>query len=132
MDGDELILQPLAGDRVDRTERLIHEQHRRVRGQRAGNTDALLLAAGELAGEPVAVGGRVKGDEFEQLVDAGADPAGIPAEHLGHQSDVLGHRHVREQPAGLDDVAQAAAQPVGIEVGDVLPVDEHPAGAGFD
>ena len=39
-----------AHDRVDGAERLVHQQHRRVGGQRAGDADPLLLAAGELAG----------------------------------------------------------------------------------
>ena len=46
----ELLLQPVADDRVDGAERLVHQHHRRVGGQRAGDADALLLAAGELGG----------------------------------------------------------------------------------
>ena len=46
----ELVLQALAGDRVDRAERLVHEHERRVGGQGARDADALALAAGELAG----------------------------------------------------------------------------------
>ena len=48
LDLDELGLQPVAIERVDRAERLVHEQHRRVGGKRAGDADALRLAAGEL------------------------------------------------------------------------------------
>ena len=44
----ELVLEPCPDDRVDGRERLVHQQHRRVGGQRAGDADALLLAAGEL------------------------------------------------------------------------------------
>ena len=47
---EQLVLQALAHDRVDRAERLVHQQHRRVRGERPGHADALLLAAGELPG----------------------------------------------------------------------------------
>ena len=52
---EQLVLQPLAGDRVDRAERLVHQDHRRVGGEPAGDADALLLAAGELARVAVAV-----------------------------------------------------------------------------
>ena len=45
----ELVLQAVAGDRVDRAERLVHEQHGRVGAERAGDADALLLSAGQLA-----------------------------------------------------------------------------------
>ena len=33
-----------ARDRVERTERLVHEHHRRIGGQRPGEADALALA----------------------------------------------------------------------------------------
>ena len=42
----ELILDHLAIDRVDRAERLVHQHHGRVGRQSAQDTDALLLAAG--------------------------------------------------------------------------------------
>ena len=47
-------------DRVDRTERLVHEQHRRIRGERAGDADALALPARELRRIPVAVARRAR------------------------------------------------------------------------
>ena len=59
----ELLLEPAADDRVDRTERLVHQQHRRIRGERPGHADPLPLAAGELMGIAVAVLVRVEADE---------------------------------------------------------------------
>ena len=50
LQAQELVLQALAVDRVDRAERLVHEHQRRVGGERAGDADALALAAGELRG----------------------------------------------------------------------------------
>ena len=44
----ELVLQPHPDHRVDRAERLVHQQHRRVRRERARHADPLPLAAGEL------------------------------------------------------------------------------------
>jgi hypothetical protein len=44
----ELVLQPLAVDRVDCAERLVHEHHGRVGRERARHADALALPAGEL------------------------------------------------------------------------------------
>ena len=62
----ELVLQLGAHDRVDRAERLVHQQHRRVGGEGAGHPDALLLAAAEL--RRVALGDRrAEPDEVEQL-----------------------------------------------------------------
>ena len=48
LQAQELVLQALAVDRVDRAERLVHQHQRRVGGERAGHADALALAAGEL------------------------------------------------------------------------------------
>ena len=46
----QFLLQHLAGLRVERGERLVHQQHRRVHRERADEADALLHAAGELIG----------------------------------------------------------------------------------
>ena len=64
----ELVLQPVPRDRVDRAERLVHQQHRRVGGERPGHADPLALAAGELVRVAVAVRRRVEADQLEQLV----------------------------------------------------------------
>ena len=45
---DQLLLQLAADDRVDRAERLVHQQHGRVGRERAGHPDPLLLPAREL------------------------------------------------------------------------------------
>ena len=70
LEPEELVLQPHPDHRVDRAERLVHEQHRRVRGQRPGHADPLPLTAGELVRVAVAVRRRVQADELEQLVGA--------------------------------------------------------------
>ena len=127
LQAQQLVLQALAGDRVDRAERLVHQQHRRVGGERPGDADALLLATGELAGVAVAVLRRVEADQVEQLVDALGDPLLVPLEQLGDHRDVGADREVREQPGALDDVADVAAQLVGVAVGDVVVADEDAA-----
>ena len=48
MQAAELRLQAKARDRVERAERLVHQQHRRVGRERACEPDPLALAAGEL------------------------------------------------------------------------------------
>ena len=47
---DHLVLHVPADQRVQRRERLVEEQQRRVAGERAGQADPLLHAAGELVG----------------------------------------------------------------------------------
>ena len=46
----QLLLQDFARLRVERGERLVHQQDRRIDGERAHQADALLHAAGELIG----------------------------------------------------------------------------------
>ena len=65
----QLVLEAGAHDRVDRAEGLVHQQHRRVGGQRPGHADALLLAARELVGVAPEHRG-VEPDQLHQLVDA--------------------------------------------------------------
>jgi hypothetical protein len=45
LDAVELGVQLGAGERIERAERLVHQQHRRIHSQRAGNADALALSA---------------------------------------------------------------------------------------
>ena len=52
---------------VERTERLVEQQHLRVDGERAGERHPLALAAGQL--RRVAVLEPVEPDDLEQLVD---------------------------------------------------------------
>ena len=67
LEAQELVLQPAADHRVDRAERLVHQQHGRVGGERAGDADALPLATGELVREAVGEHVRVEPDQLHQL-----------------------------------------------------------------
>ena len=62
----QLVLQPGARDRVERAERLVHQQHRRVGRERACEPDALPLAARELGRVALRVA-LLEPDELEQL-----------------------------------------------------------------
>ena len=62
------LAQLLAHLRVERAERLVEQQHLRRGGQRAGQGDALALAAGELRRHLVAEA--LELDQAQQLVDA--------------------------------------------------------------
>ena len=65
---EQLLLQPLAGLRVEGTERLVHEQHLGLVGQAARDRDALLHAAGQLV--RVAVGELGQPDQLEVVAGA--------------------------------------------------------------
>jgi hypothetical protein len=79
LQSQELVLQALAVDRVDRAERLVHQHHRRVDGEGAGDPDPLLLAARELRREAVGEPG-VEPDQLEQLGGPLPDSLLRPAE----------------------------------------------------
>ena len=127
LDAQELVLQPRARDRVEGAERLVHQHHRRVGGEGAGEADALALAARELRGEAVAVVDGREVDEVEQLVDALRDPRARPAEQPRDGADVAGHGHVREEADLLDHVADPAPQLGHVERADARAVDRDVA-----
>ena len=140
LEAQELVLQPLAVDRVDRSERLVHQHQRRVDRQRPCHADALALAARELGGKAVARLVRVEADQLEQLVDARADPGLVPAQQARDGGDVVGHAQVREEADLLDGVADVAPQlgrlalfdaatvEQDVAVGDVDHAVDHPHG----
>ena len=110
LEAQELVLQVFAHDRVDRAERLVHQQHGRIRGQRACHTDALTLAAGELVGVAVAVKRRVEADEVEEFGGALAGLGALHAEEVRDGRRVVEDRLVREEADLLDHIADAAAE----------------------
>ena len=67
-DREQLQVQALARHLVERAERLVHQEQRRLERERARDRDALLHAAGELPG--VVVAEPLQLDELEHLVDA--------------------------------------------------------------
>src|SRR6185295_17101945 len=67
MDLRKLDLEPLAQLEIERSKRLVKEQHRRVVDERACDRDTLLLTAGELGGQAVAE--RLQPHERKSLLD---------------------------------------------------------------
>ncbi len=132
LQAQELALQPVAGDRVDRTERLVHQQHRGIGGQRPRHPDPLTLSAGQLRRIPRAVDGRVEPDQLEQFGDPAPDAGLVPAQQAGNGRHVRIDRLVRKEPDLLDDVADAPPQGHRIDRRDVLAVQVDAAGRRLD
>ena len=97
----------LAGLAVERAGGLVGEDQPARADQRAGDRDALLLAAGELVRE--AVGELVQADLLERGERLAARLAQPDAVELARQRDVLGGGQRRDQVEVLEDVADAAA-----------------------
>ena len=112
LEAQELVLQALAVDRVDRAEGLVHQHHQGVRGERPRHPDPLLLAAGEL--RRVAVGEvGVEADQLEQLGGARAARAPCPSRAAGARWR-CSRRSCgggRGRPAGSRSRSRAAAGP---------------------
>jgi hypothetical protein len=124
----ELVLQAGADQRIERAEGFVHEQDRRIRGQGAGEADALPLAAAELRREPSGDLRGVEAEQGEQLVNALTLPLGRPAEQVGDDRGVIGRGEVREEAGLLHDVPDAPAQGDRIERRAVLAVDDDAPG----
>ncbi|MNZ90511.1 hypothetical protein D3C78_1094760 [compost metagenome] len=104
LQGAQLGAQVLAHPGVERRHRLVEQQQRGRRGQRAGQGDALLLAAGELAG--ILLLAAAQADQLEHLCDPCADRLALAAgEAIG---DVLLDGEVGEQRVGLEQDAVVA------------------------
>ena len=126
----ELALEFGAGDRIERAEWLVHQQNGWIGSEGAGYANTLALAAGKFVR---AAGGefvRIETDEGEEFFDALRNTSRLPFFQFGNQTDILCDGEVGEQPAFLNDVADAAAQANGIPLGGRTALDEHVAGLG--
>src|SRR2546427_1742053 len=112
---EELTLQLDARDGIERPERLIQQQERRSGGERPDDADPLALPARQLVWVASTEHAGIEADQGEELAHARSDALGGPPLEARHQTDVALDREVREQPDLLDDVADAAAQPGGLE-----------------
>ena len=128
----ELVLEPVPGDRVDGAEGLVHEEHLGIGAESPSHTDTLRLSAGELLGIALRELRGVEADHVEQFVDARADLCLRPSQELRDGGDVLRDGPVREQADLLDHVPDAAAQGVGVHVCDVLAAEVDPTPRGLD
>ena len=96
----ELLLQDLAGLRVERGERLVHQQDRRIDRERAHEADALLHAAGELIGILLLEAGEA--DEVEIVPHALLDDGRRRAGHGEPEGGVLVDGLPRQQAEMLE------------------------------
>ena len=106
-DAHQLGLHDLAGLRVERRERLVHQQDFRVDRERAGEVDALAHAAGQLA--RIVVLEAVEPDQLEQLHGAPPLDRADLAGDLGPDDGVGEHRAPRQQAVALEHEAAVAA-----------------------
>lgn len=111
---------------VQRRQRLVEQQDTGPQGERAGQRDPLLLAAGELVREPAAL--VPEAHQIEQLGGTGAPFGRTHLTHPQSEGHVVPCVQMREEAVRLEDHPRVA--PVRRNPGDVLAVDQHLAGVG--
>ncbi|MNN05520.1 hypothetical protein D3C81_1182850 [compost metagenome] len=128
------ILHLAALERVEGGEGLVHDDHRGVDRQGAGQADALLHATGQLMGILVREAGQA--DLLQHFHGAPLALLLALAGHFQAEGGVVQHAARGHQGEGLEHHAHVATAQVDQlrlgQLGDVLAVDEHIAGGGFD
>ncbi len=84
-----VVAKRIAGQRIERAERFIHQHDARLRGQGTRDADALALAAGEFVREAVAMLLAVEAHEIEQFIDTIRDISGGRAQQSGRDADIV-------------------------------------------
>src|SRR5262249_61973783 len=105
----QLRLHDLAGLRVERRERFVHQQDLRIDGQRAGEVDALTHAARELA--RMVMLESLKADELQELHRALPFGGADSARDLAPDDRVGEHRAPRQEIVALEHQAPIAPPP---------------------
>src|SRR5262249_19523526 len=125
----ELLLNFVAGDGIESTERLVEQEQRRLEHHGSAQSDALLLTAGQL----VRVAGRERprqADSLHQLLSAAADALAIPTHQSRHEGDIPFDSQVRKETGTLDGVTDLPPQFRQPVVFDGLAVNVDRTGAG--
>ena len=82
--------------------------------------------------QAVAIKRALQPHKIEQLIDAGGNLFCGPAQQMRRDADIVGHAHVWKQPAALEDIADAPAQPDRISRANILALDRDGAAIGLD
>ena len=129
MQASHPLTQGVARDRVERTERLVHQQELRLVRQRAGHTDPLALPAGQFVRHARGHGAF----EIHQLEQFG-DPFArqLLAADARADRDILAHAHVGKQPDRLENVADPPPQGGKRQASYRIAINQYRAGARID
>ncbi len=114
--------------RVEVAERFVEEQEPRLDHERAGQRDALLLAAAHLRG--VAIAEMLEMHQRESLRHAARDRVARDPQHLQPERDVPPGRHMRKERVVLEHHPKPAA--FGRHPGQVEVVEHNRPGVGLE
>lgn len=130
--GAVVFTERVAGEGIERAERLVHQNDFRIGRQRPRHPDALALTSGQLMRKAVPVLRAVEPHQIDQFIDPRGNRRIVRAEQTRRDADVLSYGHVRKQPAALEHVTDAPAQRDRIAVSGILAVHAHRAAVRFD
>src|SRR6478735_7640466 len=118
----ELVVQQVAGHRIERAERLVHQQDGRLGGQGAGDRNALAHATGQLVRAPVGEVRQVHGGEVVPRLGLALLAADPPEPQ--RRRDVVERRQPREQRGLLEHQRGVPVGGDGTGAGLVQPADD--------
>ena len=101
---DEILHQQFAGLRIQRRQRLVHQENRRLHRERAGNADALAHAARQLFWIGAAEIRQPRAPQ--RVIDDGAPRGGVGRGMSKRKFDVRFHRAPRQQGKILEHEGQ--------------------------
>ena len=127
-----IVAERIAGEGIERAERLVHQHDARPCRQRPRNADALALAAGSSCGSRSRYCARSSRTRSSSSSTRAAISAGRRAEQFWRDADIAGDAQMRKQPAALEHIADPPPQPDRIDVAHVLALDRDGAAVGLD
>ena len=111
--GTVIVAERIAGEGIERAERLVHQYDTRFCRQCPRDADALALAARQFLWQAVAMFGAIEPHQVEQFVDPRRNLGGRYAQQFRGDADIAGDADMRKQPAALEHIADAAANWIG-------------------
>ena len=126
----KLRVQLCTRERIERAERLVHQQDRRIDRQRPRDPDPLALPARQLVRPAFRHRERAKPHEIQELIDPRRRPLGRPSFQARHDADIPGDVEMWKQTHLLQDETDASSQPDRFPLARVTPFDEHGASVG--
>jgi hypothetical protein len=120
----ELPLKLGAGDGIERTEGLIHQQDWWIRGESAGYADTLALPAGKFAWAAVGKFRGIQSDKTKELSDSNSSAAAVPFFQGGNEGNILRNGEMGEETGVLYDVTDASTKTDGVPIGGGAALDQ--------
>ena len=122
--GAEFALKLCARDGIERAERFVHQEDRRIGGESAGDANALTLTAREFARMAMREFAGIEADKLEHFFDARGDARGAPAFEAGYETHIFRYGEMGKEAGVLNHVSNSAAERDGVPRGSRAILDQ--------